>query len=113
MQPIFTTVNEDFDVIIIPDINPGLDHHPVLTHTYSIYRDPFHGSGKYIQKEARISSPDRKNDPDYCGFITVEREGKSFSYTPEGAISLSTEAIQELIDVIHHYRDTSDLWAIE
>ncbi|MBS1502056.1 MAG: hypothetical protein JST32_08350 [Bacteroidetes bacterium] len=113
MQPIFTTVNDDMDIVIIPDLSANLDGHPVLTHTYSIYRDPFHGSGKYIQKGERKLNPDRKNDPDYCGFITFEHPDKLFSYTPDGPITLSTDAVQELIEVITHYRDTPDLWAID
>ena len=113
MRPIFTTIDDTLDLMVIPDSEASADGHVVLTYTYSIYKDHFNGSGKYIEKKERKLHLEWKNDPDYCGFITFEQPGKLFTYTSDGAFDLSAQAIQELLEVINHYRNTPSLWLLD
>ena len=113
MKPIFTTVGKEQHLMIIPDSEASANGHAVLTYTYSLYTDNFGGSGEYIEKKERKLLLEVKNDPDYLGYITFQQPGKLFSYTADGPNKISTDEVQELIDIINHYRDTPQLWMID
>ena len=113
MKPIFTTVGDNHHLLIIPDSEASADGHAVLTYTYSIYTDHFNGTGEYIQKKERKLHLEVKDDPDYLGYIAFEQPGKLFSYTADGPDEITADEVQELIEVINHYRDTPALWMIE
>jgi hypothetical protein len=113
MKPIFTTVGNEHHLVIIPDSEASANGHAVLTYTYSLYTDKFGGSGEYIEKKERKLHLEVKNDPDYLGYITFEQPGKLFSYTADGPNEISADEVQELIEIINHYRDTPRLWMID
>lgn len=110
MKPIYLTVRHDLPLMIIPDSQAHADGHPVLTYTYSIFRDkadPFEA----IAKENKLHLS-KNDDPDYFGFITFEQPGKLFSYTANGPNFLTRDEIQLLIEEINDYRDTPKRWML-
>jgi len=113
MKPIFTTVGDNHHLLIIPDSEASANGHAVLTYTYSIYTDHYNGSGEFIEKKERKLHLEIKNDPDYLGYITFEQPGKLFSYTADGPDEIPGDEVQEIIEIINHYRDTPRLWMID
>lgn len=111
MQPIFIKVGADLPLMIIPDSEAHVDGHPVLTYTYSIYKDKNNNKSGLVSKENNLHL--QKNDnPDYMGYITFEQPGKLFTYTADGHSELNSDEIEEIIELISHYRDTPSMWSI-
>lgn len=113
MKPFFTTVGKSLDLMIIPDTTASVNGHPVLTYTYNIYRDRFNGTGQYIDRKETELHLEKKHDPDYLGYITFEQPGKVFTYTSDSDSKLNPEEVDEVIEIINHYRATPGLWLIE
>lgn len=110
MQPIFITVGT-VPLMIIPDSEAHANGHPVLTYTYSIYKDKKNNNNGLAGKENTLHLL-KKDNPDYMGFITFEQPGKLFTYTADGDIVLSGTEVEEIIELISHYRDTPAMWSI-
>ena len=49
-------------------------------------------------------------DPDYYGYITFEKPGQLFSYTPGDQLELTRQEVEEVIEQLNHYRDNPELW---
>ena len=110
MKPIYFTLGDDLQLMIIPDTQAHVDGHPVITYTYSIFRnkeDPFYAE----MKESRLHLS-KNNDPDYFGFITFEQPDKIFSYTADGFNTLTREEIEVLIEKISEYRNAPQKWLL-
>jgi hypothetical protein len=110
MQPLFFTVGTDLPLMIIPDSQAHVDGHPVLTYTYSVYKNEktyTNASLVNIEKELHLT---KHTNPDYMGYITFEQPGKLFTYTADGKQDLESEEVQEIIEMISHYRDNPQLW---
>jgi len=108
MKPILITVGNELPLVIIPDSQAHLDGHTILTYTYSIYKNT--GFSKRIKSKENYLHEDN-TDPDYMGYITFEQPGRLFNYT-EGNDRLTSDEVEEVIELINHYRDTPNLWSI-
>jgi hypothetical protein len=112
MKPIFITVTPKRPLIIIPDSQAHVDGHPVLTYTYSVYRDQQNGDREQlVDKETNLHLA-KNEDPDYMGYITFEQPGRLFTYTADGSSELTSDEVEEIIEQISEYRDTPNLWQI-
>ncbi|GGB09554.1 MULTISPECIES: hypothetical protein [Mucilaginibacter] len=111
MKPFFITIAKNLTLLIIPDSDAHADGHPVLTYTYSIYRRDKSTLGKLNQPD-KLLQVNKKNNPDYLGYITFEQPGKVFSYVADGENELSPDEVLEVIEEINHFRDTPQLWII-
>nr|WP_294943801.1 hypothetical protein [uncultured Mucilaginibacter sp.] len=112
MVPIFFKVGDDIPVMVIPNTEAHLDGHAVLTYTYNIYRDNgFEDAATIKLKETELML-EKKKSPNYMGFITFENPGKLFTYTADGNEVLPSDAVQEIIENITHYRDHPGMWQI-
>lgn len=109
MQPIFFTVGTDLPVMIIPDSQAHINGHPVLTYTYSIYRNNKKHNERSIERNLHLT---KNTDPDYMGYITFEQPGKLFTYTADGRQELNSDEVQEIIEMISHHRDTPGMWTL-
>jgi len=69
--------------------------------------------GNILKKKERKLHLEVKNDPDYLGYITFEQPGKLFSYTADGICEISSDEVEEVIEIINHYRDTPRLRIID
>ena len=112
MKPIFVTISKGISLAVIPDSDAHMNGHPVLTYTYSIFRRERSVFGEMADPE-NLLQPEKKNNPNYLGYITFEQPGKLFTYTADGNESLSNNDIEEIIEKISHYRDSPQMWSIE
>lgn len=112
MKPIHITIDHKTSLIIIPDSQAHMDGHPVLTYTYSIYRDQKNGDRNQVSSKEANLHLEKNNDPDYMGYITFEQPGRLFTYTADGATDLESDEVQEIIEQISEYRDTPNMWQI-
>lgn len=96
----------------MPDSQAHADGHPVLTYTYSIYRDQKNGDkNQFFEKETNLHL-EKNNDPYYMGYITFEQPGRLFTYTADGSTELTSDEVEEIIEQISEYRDTLNRWQI-
>jgi hypothetical protein len=111
MQPFYITIGEDIPLMIMPDSDAHADGHAVLTYTYSIYKD---SKGEGVKMRTRESNMhlSKNDDPDYLGYITFEQPGRMFTYTSDGSEELSSDEVEEIIELITHYRDRPSEWII-
>ncbi|MFD2866368.1 hypothetical protein ACFSYC_16855 [Mucilaginibacter antarcticus] len=84
-----------------------MDGHPILTHSYSLYRQTESDDVKII-----VSEDDEKKqaNPNYLGYITFEIPGRVFHYIADGQEDLPAEEIELIVEQITYYRDRPDLW---
>jgi hypothetical protein len=112
MKPIYLTVMDELPLMIIPDSQAHADGHPVLTYTYSIYRDKRKEEGNELPDPETLLTTEKKNDPAYMGYITFEQPGKLFTYTSDGKERLTSDEVEEIIEQISEYRDSPQMWNI-
>ncbi|WP_158826428.1 hypothetical protein [Mucilaginibacter lacusdianchii] len=106
MSPIYVSTGEQI-VKVVPDTQAHVDGHPVITHTYHLFKDEREDEnipGKKTNHDLHTSNPD------YFGFITFEVPGRMFTYTSNGSYELESEEIEQLIEQINHYREHPELW---
>jgi hypothetical protein len=111
MKPIYFNVGNYLPLMVLPDSQAHLDGHTVLTYTYSIFKNRNANEDGLFEKESTLHI-EKKHDPDYMGFITFEQPGKLFTYTADGNEELTSDEVEEIIEVISHYRDTPKMWSI-
>jgi hypothetical protein len=111
MKPIYITVGNELPLMVIPDSQAHLDGHTILTYTYSIYKNTQDAPNDIFQQESELHLEKHKN-PNYMGFITFENPGHVFTYTDDGHDRLTSDEVEEVIELISHYRDTPRLWSI-
>jgi hypothetical protein len=109
MEPFFTSVGKGLALMIIPDTVAHVDGHPVLTYSYSIYRNQQPNDALQERRENKLHLV-RKSDPDYMGTIEFKIPGRSLNYITDGIGRLGPFEIQELVDRINAYRGDSALW---
>ncbi len=112
MQPIYTTIDAGLPIMILPDSMAHFNGHSILTYTYSIYKDiSGHDKGTITNKEEKLHL-EKKNDPNYMGFITFEVPGKLFYYTADGSNNLTADEVEQIIELVTQYRDNPDTWRL-
>lgn len=98
--------------MIIPDTEGHIDGHPVLTHTYSMYRitdgHPF-TRREIDNKKSKLHLAENK-DEDYLGYISFDVPGKVFTYIPADYNTLNRTEVEEVIEEITDYRDDPKRW---
>ena len=90
MKPILITVGAKLPLVVIPDSWAHMDGHPVLTYTYSLYRDQ-NGDPHQADRKQSALHLEKKDDPDYMGEITFEEPDRLFSYTASDSGGLSSD----------------------
>ncbi|MHB8208726.1 hypothetical protein [Mucilaginibacter sp.] len=110
MKPIFLTIGNGLNLMIIPDIKAHLNGHVILTYTYSIFLNDGLKEPQLNPSEGSTLHLDKINDPDYYGYLTFESPGNLFSYTADGQQHLEIEEVNELIEKLSHMRDNPQLW---
>src|ERR1700744_353767 len=109
MKPIFFTITGTIPIKAIPDTQAHLDGHPVIAYNYNIFFDSSKNESHDFNSETIIKK-DKMDDPDYYGYITVEKPGHLFTYTPGEQRALTRREVEEVIEQLSHYRDNPDLW---
>jgi hypothetical protein len=94
----------------IPDTQAHLDGHIVITYTYSIFLDIDAGNPLIGRSKESTLHLEDIEDPNYYGYITFERPGSIFSYTPDGKQHLTRAEVEEVIEHLSDIRDNPSLW---
>lgn len=105
METIFTTVGAGVPYRIIPEIQVNADSHSLLSYVYNIYSGNADGDDSDDRGQTR-SYRNTVNDRNYMGNVTIEEPGNIFVYTTNGQGEVPAGQINELIEVICHYRQT-------
>lgn len=109
MKPIFFTLTSKLRLMVIPDTEAHLDGHPVISYTYSLFIDRDKGHEEQALDKMSTLHLDKKNDPDYLGFVAFEQPANVFSYTA-GQHELSIAEVEEVIELLTKFRDNPPLW---
>ena len=112
MQPLYFKIDNNLPLMIVPQSDAHVDGHPVLTYSYLIFRDENVEDHHYTVDTDKLLTPDRKNNPNYMGTLNFVQPGKIFSYEADGNHALEQRDIEEVIEMITHYRENSALWQI-
>lgn len=110
MTPLFLTLHDGLELMVIPDTTAHLDGHTILTYTYSIFQDIGAGNPLLSRSKESTLHLERIDDPDYYGYLTFEKPGKLFSYLAEGQRELDSNQVQELIEHLSAIRDNPASW---
>lgn len=111
MRPFNLTVARTLDLTIIPDSDAHMDGHPVLTYSYSNYRNDGLWTGDNLSEKENNVHLEKQYDPNYLGVILFEAPDRLFTYKA-GNQALFGDEVEELIEQITHYRDTPVMWLI-
>jgi hypothetical protein len=110
MQTIYFTLNKELSLMIIPDTRSHLDGHRVSTYTYSIYRNQLHNDRSAFNFKQSNLYLEKKHDPDYLGFVIIEKPGDQFCYSADGQEQLANDEVKEIIEVISDFQDRPQMW---
>lgn len=107
MAIFYFMIGNNLPLMVVPETRVYMDGHPILTHSYSIYKD-------YTTDNLDdLFSPDeqkKQSNPNYLGYITFEIPGRIFNYVADGMQTLSREEVEQAVEQISHYRDNPDTW---
>ena len=96
--------------MIIPDTEAHLDGHTILTYTYSIFLDKKEEDIRQAIGKENALHLSKHTDPDYFGYISFEKPGALFSYTPDGKRNLTRTELEEIIERLTYIRNHPSLW---
>ena len=100
MAPLFFSLGNLLQLMIIPDSEAHFAGQSVLTKTYSIYNDTALRDPRQSKCKEATLHLDRIKDPDYYGYLTLLRPGALFNYTVDGQKQLSDDEAAQLIEQI-------------
>jgi hypothetical protein len=105
MAPLFFTLGNRLHLMIIPDTQAHLDGQILLTYTYSIFLDIDKGNpNQSITKEYFLHLNHIK-DPNYYGYITIEKPGMLPMYVADGYKELSSDEVAEIVERLNDKRN--------
>ncbi|PWK78721.1 hypothetical protein LX99_01169 [Mucilaginibacter oryzae] len=111
MKPFFIDLpSQGLHLIILPETEPRMDGHPVITYSYHIFRRGNFSSDGSRGLESPILLMKKEDDPNYLGHINYEQPGIIFNYIADGAEVLSRTEVEAVIDEINRYRKLPRLW---
>src|SRR6185437_13555665 len=110
MKPLFFTLGNRKKIMVIPDTMAHIDGHPILTYTYSLFLDNGLNSPLQARTKETVLHLEKINDPNYLGYITFEKPGQLFNYTPDSDNLLNSDEVQELIENLSEVRDDPSMW---
>jgi len=107
MAAFYFNIGTKLPIMAVPETRVYMDGHPILTYSYSLYKD-----GSTDDPVAVFSEDEqiKRSDPNYLGYITFEIPGKLFNYVADGNGSLSRDEVEEAVEHISHYWDNPGMW---
>ena len=86
--------------MVIQNENIHKEHTTILIDTYNIYKDLAMSDPRQSFSKAENLHLERIRDPDYLGYLTVQKSTSTFSYTGDGKTNLSHDEVEQLIEQI-------------
>ena len=103
----YLNINKSLHLKVVPETRVYMDGHPILTYSYSLYRDVDEEDVKALFNQDDQKKQSNKN---YLGYITFEIPGKVFHYISDGQRDLDPEEVEQIVEKITHYRERPDFW---
>jgi hypothetical protein len=100
MVPLFFSLGNLLQLMVIRDSEAHLDGQTILTKTYSIFQDMALRDPRQSKSKEATLHLERIADPEYYGFLTCEEPGGVFTYTDDGLKHLSGDELEQLIEQI-------------
>ncbi|WGQ10588.1 hypothetical protein QG516_02825 [Pedobacter gandavensis] len=112
MKPFYFSIEDNVQVMVIPDASAHMDGHPVLTYSYILYKVLHGAEKKPTENIDALLTPEKRKDPDYLGTIFFDQPDMLYTYASDGVNKLSRDQVEEIIDKITHYRSNPTLWRV-
>ncbi len=112
MIPLYFKLGDGLSFMIIPDTAAHLDGHVIITHTYSVFKDTGLGNPLAARSKESTLHLEAITDPNYYGYITFEMPNRLFTYTADGQLELSSDEVEQIIEMLSHVRTNPALWNI-
>jgi len=87
--------------MVIQDENIHEKDTAILIDTYNIYKDQAMADPRQSFSKDKTTHLDRLRDPDYLGYLTVQKATSTFAYTGDGKTDLSHDEVEQLIEQIN------------
>lgn len=100
MKPQFYSLGNRLQLMVIQDENTHEQNATILIDTYNIYKDLAMADPRQSVSKDHNSHLERIRDPDYLGYLTVQKSTSIFSYTGDGKTDLSHDELEQLIEQI-------------
>jgi hypothetical protein len=81
MASFYFKIGNTLPLIVVPETRSYMDGHPILTHSYSLYKNAI---GNDLDVVMSLDEQQKQSNPNYLGFITFEIPGQLFNYVPDG-----------------------------
>jgi len=100
MVPLFFSLGNRLELMIIPDSDAHVNGQTILTNTYSIFRDIAQQDPRQSESKEATLHLERVKDPDYYGYLSRKGPGRVFTYMADGKKELSPDEVAQLIEQI-------------
>jgi uncharacterized protein YcgL (UPF0745 family) len=106
MSVFYLNISKKLALKVVPETRVYMDGHPILTYSYSLYRDDQDDIDTLFTQDEQK----KQSDPNYLGYVTFEIPGWVFHYVSDGKESLNAEDVEQVVEQITYFRDRPDLW---
>jgi len=100
MAPLFISLGNLLQLMVIRDTEAHLNGQVILTKTYSIFADVAQRDPRQSKSKEGTLHLERINDPEYYGFLTKQIYESLYTYTADGRKQLSADELAQLIEQI-------------
>ena len=97
MAPLFFSLSNLLQLMVIRDSEAHLNGQSVLTKTYSIFQDMASRDPRQSKSKEGTLHLERINDPEYYGFLSLSTPNFKYTYTGDGPNNLSEDEAEQLI----------------
>jgi hypothetical protein len=101
MAPLFFSLGNRLQLMIICDTDAHLDGQNLVTKTYSIFRDMALRDPRQSKSKEGTLHLERINDPEYYGFLSLLAPDSTYIYTANGLKQLSEDELEQLIEQLN------------
>jgi hypothetical protein len=98
MKPLFFSLGNRLQLMVIPDSDAHVNGQTILTTTYSIFTDVALRDPRQSKSKESTLHLERVGDPDYFGYLTLHNS--QFTYIDDGKKHLSPDELEQLIEQI-------------
>jgi hypothetical protein len=100
MAPLFFSLGNLLQLMVIRDSEAHLNGQSILIKTYSIFRDMASRDPRQSKSKESTLHMERITDPEYYGYLTFANSTATYSYTDDGLKHLSDDELEQLIEQI-------------
>jgi hypothetical protein len=100
MVPLFFSLGNRLELMVIPDSDIHANGQTILTNTYSIFLDTARRDPRQSESKEATLHLQRVKDPDYYGYLSRKGPGRLFTYMADGKKELSPDELEQLIEQI-------------